>query len=617
MESAASSPEQPAELPQLELLPAVVGSVLAALPTRFVPSRCFLSACLELVISLVDAWLLAETSPAGASVRTAGAAEMQRRLAGPVGQLCAEAWWSDASEVADPDQGLRSSTSGLGGGSRDAAHKTLSDLMQRNAAAPARTHAVPGRSRFLFGAAWILCALEDIVGSVVVHTTRKAATVLSSRPTTAGGSRPLTARAATPGRKSPMPGSNREGAQTAVAAKTPSKATCAAAVAAEARLRLLALKHFVAAVKGDEGLRACPALESSLAEVATGVVPHVDARELLAVEAYRERLQQWTQQESEGGGAQAAEQAMQQALKTTVGTVASAGSAAPQSQRKRRSEVKVRIAVPPESPSTRPSTASIVRAQCCQWLPQEFVQQFNAEGEEVLEEASDDEEQTRLGGGGRRRIPAQRRSSSRTQQATRGAGAGAAAAEVPASGGAEGPEVCSAPLAAEPAVSRPISEAPPEQKKSSVPTIVAPPASRAAAAKAKASGSSAPSSCAAAAKKASVSSAPSSSAATAKKGGSAVAPADVVRPLSSRGTTPTTAVPAANAVVGGAGRRPTVGALLKSPAGRAMAIKLPGAAGGPAGYPAAKAGSRPTISELLGNDAKGGNAPRGDQKGGA
>merc|ERR1719436_697905 len=99
---------------------------------------------------------------------------------------------------------------------------------------------------------------------------------------TSGSSPPTTAR------KPSTPGTARAGAPKQESQPMSKQTRSAmAAIAAEARLRLLALKHFVAAVRNDPGLRACPVLETCLAEVATGAVPHVESADLLAIEAYR------------------------------------------------------------------------------------------------------------------------------------------------------------------------------------------------------------------------------------------------------------------------------------------------------------------------------------------
>lgn len=674
---------------ELALLPAVVVAVLSALPPRFVPSRCFLSACLEFVVVLADAWLTAETSLAVAEEAAGGppAEALQRQLAEIVGQSCAEVWWADASEAADLEVGPRSSTS-LGGAGRAAAHVVLTDLMQRNAAAlirsareernrlsgatgarPSTAQMLPGRARFLFGAAWILCALEDVVGSVVVHTTRKSAAVLSSRPTTAGGSRPLTAaasRATTPGK----PGSSRGRAPPAASSgsgKTPSKSTCAAAVAAEARLRLLALKHVVAAVKTDDGLRGCTPLERSLADVALGIAPHVDSRELLGVDAYRERIQEWTHQESEGVDVAAAENAMRQALKTSISASASAAAAggAPAPVPRRRVEAP-RAA---NASSSRPSTAALVQAQCGQWLPKAFVHEFNAEGDEVIDEPSDDDEP-----GGTRVSPAVgsrlgRAAPAAAQVAPGNAGAAASAraiaSAVAAAGMDQEREGSTAPAApqglAEPARSRPIGSAAPPRvapTRPSVPTITAPsaaasrppPGARAVGSRAvpseaaelpprpgtaeKGTGVPPPVGVASFAEppargaqqqpqstagarpgnfpRARVNpvevDVPSSRPSTADKG-TAPPPSVGLAGLAAR--SPTSSVPssalgsARSSGAGGAGPRLTVGALLRSPAGRNASAKLNGASTSSSGYPAAKPlaannGSRPGVSELWG-----------------
>jgi len=139
----------------------------------------------------------------------------------------------------------------------------------------------------------------------------------------------------------------------------------------------------VAAVRGDDGLQACPVLETCLAEVATGVAPHVEAAELTACAAYRERLHGWAQQESEGGGQDALERAVAQAMKATVASVS-----APPQPAAGRSAASAATAVPSAVPAAAPSSAAGGRRS---WLPQAFIREFNAEGEEVEPEVSQQE----------------------------------------------------------------------------------------------------------------------------------------------------------------------------------------------------------------------------------
>merc|ERR1719422_309970 len=200
----------------------------------------------------------------------------------------------------------------------------------------------------------------------------------------------------------------------------------------------------------------------------------------------------------------------------------------------------------------------------------------------------------------------------------------------------------------EPAMSRPIIDSPPlsaaSASKSTVPTIQAPPPSRVP----KASSTTQSGSVAERPTRGAATSGGSATRATGKEGagkarppsrdGSAVATgkegagAGKARPPSRGasgvnavaaspagiGSAPAAAAPsrAAPTVAGGAGPRPTVGALLRSPAACSRpgsAAKLPkSAAVGSGGYPATN-GSRPGISALLGADDAAdhcGGAPR-------
>mmetsp|Transcript_86197 Transcript_86197/g.247362 ORF Transcript_86197/g.247362 Transcript_86197/m.247362 type:complete len:432 (-) Transcript_86197:31-1326(-) len=372
------APHQP-----LELLHAVVSAVLAALPPRFVPSRCFVSSCLELVAALMDAWLVAGALPNISGACRAKCDDLQYKLGDIVGTDCAQAWWTDAAEISDVEEGgLQHQVGGTVG--RNATCATLVALMERSAPSSSRPS-------LQFGAAWVMCALDDVVGSVVVHTTRKSAAVVSSRPTTAGGSRPLTSGSRPVSSSSsvarPAVPNSAGGKVLAHVPSSKQSQVVAAAIAAESRLRLITLKHFVSAVRSDDdGLRACPVLEMCLAEVATGVVPHVSSTELLTSESYCARLRQWTDQEGAAGGAAAAEQAMAQALKTFVAAVVAPATLAARRSPQARSEVDMAVApVGADEGSARQTK----RGQG--WLPKAFVREFNAEGEEVEQEVSEPE----------------------------------------------------------------------------------------------------------------------------------------------------------------------------------------------------------------------------------
>merc|ERR1711924_533675 len=155
------------------------------------------------------------------------------------------------------------------------------------------------------------------------------------------------------------------------------------------RRRLLALKHFVAAVKADQDLHACTVLETCLVEIATGVLPHVESSHLLAIPAYKERLLLWAEQEAgddRAGGDVAIKQAMKGVSASNV-TPRIAKSAAPSAPTKKQQTTGEASA--PSVPATSPRS----RKQACNrggggWLPTAFVQEFNAEGEEVEPEVA-------------------------------------------------------------------------------------------------------------------------------------------------------------------------------------------------------------------------------------
>ncbi|CAE8704542.1 unnamed protein product [Polarella glacialis] len=371
---------------------AAIAAVLAALPLRLVPSRGFLSACFELVQALIDAWLAAYHAAAeGGKAVTAG--ELQRRLAGLVGP-CAEAWWEDAAErsnqarVDRPVFAQVELASILERGRSEIARSTSAG----KAASAAR--AMGGQSWPEFGAAWILCVLDDAVGSVAAHVARRAAGP-AGRPTTPSGLRPGSSgmRSATSSARPFTPGAASSGGRQQF--RPPSRAgsgglsPAASAPAAggssklQEKFRLLGLKHFVAAVKGDEGLQACPVLETCLADVAMGSVPHLEADPLLATPAYRERLLAWANQESQGQGPEALEQAVAQAMKCTIATLAQPEKGQATWSRENRIGAVI-------GDAGGKGRVAVGRGRGSGWLPKAFVREFNAEGDEV-DPASDAE----------------------------------------------------------------------------------------------------------------------------------------------------------------------------------------------------------------------------------
>lgn len=154
----------------------------------------------------------------------------------------------------------------------------------------------------------------------------------------------------------------------------------------------MALKHFIAAVKGDNDLQACGVLETCLFEVATGTLPHMDAAQLLAMHAYHQRLQLWAAQEAGSDDPGAVDLMIKQAMKGV-----SAANMTP------------RALKAPEVSSSRPassanagaaSVAPAAKAAAAParggggWLPQAFVKDFNEEGDEFepdLDGANPDE----------------------------------------------------------------------------------------------------------------------------------------------------------------------------------------------------------------------------------
>lgn len=370
-------------------MPTVVEVVLETLPRRLVPSRGVLSACVELVAALADAWSAAyAAAPRDVWANVSG--RLRENLDGLVGRDCSQAWWEDAAERA----------ASASDGHRGTMHNLLVFRMQRGIAreATANERRLPSvaeeaeagdatsEAAIDFGANWVLCAMDDVVGSVASYVARKAASA-KARPATPGSrpaSRQGTAGASSSGSVSQRPA-------TSSRPMTPASARGVATVAE--RLHIVALKHVIAAVKGDQGLHACPVLETCLVEVATGVMPHVDSGSLMRVAAFRERLHTWAQQESAAGRA-TFELAIAQAMKSTAAPAPSgrgAWSATPVTTPGAKSAAKEGVPIVNERPpSSRPSSAGQG------WLPKAFVREFNAEGEEVEPGLSDSEPEVQV-----------------------------------------------------------------------------------------------------------------------------------------------------------------------------------------------------------------------------
>lgn len=439
-----------------ELLPAVVDVVLAALPTRFAPSRGFVSACAELAAALADAFLMAEASlPPGCTWEESGD-EAQLRLESLVGRDCARAWWADAIER------LQDKEAPLAGGDT-MAEATLLALMRQstsNTVTGRSVAATPGGGRptwgsgpaqaaanasgadtedavLRFGVSWVFCALEDVVGSVAAHCTRRtAAAAPPPRPPTAEGARPRSSagssRPATGGPRlgssSGRPGSSAGAARPA----TPLTRGAASRAVPIEKPRLLALKHFVGAVKGDEGLLACPVLETCLAEVATGVAPHVDTAELLACAPYQDRILRWAAQDADGSDEGALDRALAQALKSVSSAPAAAAAVAatsgsttfrPPERPRGNAGAGTRAPARATGPAGQGQGAAGTAAAATPtgrprgWLTPAFVSEFNAEGDEVLPVATasgwDDADDGPDGQGAAPPVPAARPMSSR------------------------------------------------------------------------------------------------------------------------------------------------------------------------------------------------------------
>lgn len=438
--------EEGAETVQ-ELLPATVSLLLGTLPDRWVPSRGFITVCTELAIALADTWLMAYVAVGpDDSARTE---QLQAQLDPLVGLECSRGWWADAAErdatekdVKRPPAATPRASNGhsgdgsRGGGYQFAMHGLVTAVLRRsiasvrhsnqhasskntsdgsvasNASTSARSHDYvdgPDKSDvwLRFGAFWVLCALDDIVGSVIAHCARKAAMPRASRGSAtrpgsgngAGVSRPTTGSRST----TPAVGSTagdklaKEGVRPATGMR-PGTADKAGAKDAQQpadrcmeRPRLLALKHFVAAARNDAGLKACQILEACLVEVATGRTPHVATADLLALEQYHRRLMLWAEQEA---GPDATEEAKKSAVTQAMKGVPAKESpevvSAPAASRGQAASVSTGRQVKGVAPQS-PNSADGMQARRS-WLPKAFVHEFNAEGDEVEPEVASDDE---------------------------------------------------------------------------------------------------------------------------------------------------------------------------------------------------------------------------------
>jgi len=236
-------------------------------------------------------------------------------------------------------------------------------------------NSIPSDAWLNFGAAWVSGAVHDVVSSVAARSCCRLSA--GERPATPGkypvtpGARPMSPvkRPVTPGKRPVTPSQH----PTTLLRNAGEQAS---------RFQLLTLKHFVAAVKEDQGLHACHVLGCCLVEVATGEVPHVEVELLMKIPSYCARLLCWVEHESDGsreGMERAAARAMKSAAKTTrkqVGIAVLPNTA---------SKVKSRQPVEPKTRQRPISWARHGRG----WLPEDFVREFNGEGDEVESSRSD------------------------------------------------------------------------------------------------------------------------------------------------------------------------------------------------------------------------------------
>ncbi|CAK8989671.1 unnamed protein product [Durusdinium trenchii] len=324
---------------EAELNSLVVKAVLKALPVRWVPSRSFLTASVQIVQSLVDAWLAVQSSSEFQDLKQARSLYLPL-LASLVGDACATAWWQDAEEFQVPTSAPRR------------------ELLQAIATILGRGRSLPGNEA---GGAWVCCALEDLVGSTVVALTAKA----TPRPTTG---RP-------PSRQRPPTSDFRPPSRVGGATGTKFQQ----GMDRLDRFKLLGIKHFVTAAKADPDLQNCPLVATCLADVATGLAPYLEVEFLLGSVAYRDRLVAWASQEGQGQEGPGFQEAISQAMKVSSASVAGQPGPLRQTGPLRLAQRKVSQ----EKPGPSAESTDRRSGRRSSWLPQAFVQSFNAEGEEV------------------------------------------------------------------------------------------------------------------------------------------------------------------------------------------------------------------------------------------
>lgn len=437
---------------EARLLDALVEATLVALPPGLVPTRGFMSAVLETTVALTDAWLTAYVAAAGGSYSVTSAA-LQRQLNEMVGKECSKAWWNDATERGVSDtmpskppsshgssvsttptppcsvdldrrhsrtrrelqRHVLSARSGASSPpaepepgtlavferpSTNATLEAFTSLMKRSVSCVIgeRCEAegkdglgVPSTVWIRFGAAWALCGLEDILGSVAAHILKKADASAKRRPAQRQPRSPkgkAKGREMADGSKPDLPGSPSSAARpsSSSGSKGSRPGTSGGRVPpadkaepARMKMRLLTWKNIVGAVREDTALRACRVLEVALVEVATGSVPYIDVDDLMSVTAYRGLLVRWADQEAGTGEGttERAGRALAQAMEGPQPAPLRSAPPAAQVQAEaspRPASGKSGASKPPPAPQGRGG-----------WLPREFVLEFNEEGEEVGE----------------------------------------------------------------------------------------------------------------------------------------------------------------------------------------------------------------------------------------
>mmetsp|Transcript_57566 Transcript_57566/g.106360 ORF Transcript_57566/g.106360 Transcript_57566/m.106360 type:complete len:411 (-) Transcript_57566:41-1273(-) len=373
-------------------LEAVVSHVLGTLPKRYVPARTLLTVCVELLVALIDTWLMVESElqeayPNGSSSSQRGTSAA---LCALVGNDCAVAWQAEAL-----DRVKR-------GEDRGRLLEALQALMENSIVGSREVARADRQSARRLGACWVLAALDDILAAVVAHCANKPAAPTSGgggggaaqRPGSASASRPGTAGRPGTGNTSLPAGSSESSSRPTSSRGTPassrpellSETGRSLGAHMGEKHRLIALKHLVATVRQERSLQACKVLEVCLVEVANGASPLLDVDSIMVIEAYRERLRDWATQEAESSGI-GLDQCIEQAMKG-VGTAATPRNAVTmRSTPKAASSNKV--AFEKKEPEAPPPLPAPQKRAGGGWLPKAFVRDFNAEGDEVEPEVEE------------------------------------------------------------------------------------------------------------------------------------------------------------------------------------------------------------------------------------